>query len=253
MLHKRAGSPRGTRMAGPLHMLKQAVSATAHQHGYVISREPVTRFLRGMRHFEIDLVFDVGANIGQFGVDLRRAGYSGRIVSFEPLGNAHRDLVGMASRDVGWEVHPRCAIGANAGEIAINVAGNSVSSSVLPMLDAHATVAKESVYVGQEVVPIQPLDSVAPEYLRASDRLLVKIDTQGYEWEVLDGAEETLDRATGLLCELSLVPLYDGQRLWQDVIARLESRGFVLWALEPGFTDRATGRTLQVDATFFRR
>jgi hypothetical protein len=57
---------------------------------------------------------------------------------------------------------------------------------------------------------------------------------------------------SGLLCELSLVPLYDGQRLWLEIIRRLEDEGFTLWSIHRGFTDPRDGRTLQVDALFFR-
>ena len=77
------------------------------------------------------------------------------------------------------------------------------------------------------------------------------IDTQGFEWEVLDGASDTFVRARGVLCELSLVPLYEGQRLWLDLIERLESAGFVHWSFPKGLTDPRDGRTLQVDAIFF--
>jgi hypothetical protein len=62
---------------------------------------------------------------------------------------------------------------------------------------------------------------------------------------VLDGAADTLQRAQGVLLELSLVPLYEGQRLWQDIIARMETAGFTLWVLQKGFTDPRTDRSLQ--------
>ncbi len=83
-------------------------------------------------------------------------------------------------------------------------------------------------------------------------RYIVKIDTQGFEWQVFDGAAETLRNAQGVICELSLVPLYEGQRLWRDIIDRLEGEGFTLWALLRGFTDSRNGRSMQVDAVFLR-
>ena len=97
------------------------------------------------------------------------------------------------------------------------------------------------------------LDSIADKYLDANSQLFLKIDTQGYEWQVLDGAIETLKRAKGVLCEVSLVPLYEGQKVWLDVIGRLESEGFLLWALQKGFVDHRTGQSLQMDAIFLRR
>ena len=80
----------------------------------------------------------------------------------------------------------------------------------------------------------------------------MKIDTQGYEWAVLDGAKKILPRIKGILCELSLVELYKGQHLWMDLLNRLENEEFTLWSIQRGFTDRISGRTLQIDATFFR-
>jgi len=161
-------------------------------------------------------------------------------------------LSAKASRDQKWHVHPRCAIGDYDGEITINIAANSVSSSVLPMMELHKSVNAASVYVGSESVPIYRLDSVSPGYLAKSHRPFLKIDTQGFEWQVLEGACQTLPQMQGVLCELSLVPLYEGGRLWLDMIKHLESEGFTLWCIQKGFLDARDGRTLQVDATFIR-
>jgi hypothetical protein len=135
----------------------------------------------------------------------------------------------------------------------IHIAGNSVSSSVLPMLESHSSAAVGSAYVDSEHVPIARLDSSASRYLTPESKLFIKIDTQGYEWQVLDGASETLKLANGVLCELSLITLYDGQRLWRDIIERLEAQGFMLWALQKGFTDPRTGQSLQMDGIFLKK
>lgn len=215
------------------------------------ARRAARQLLRGFDAFGVDLVLDVGANVGQFGQQLRQAGYRGRIVSFEPLSAAHAGLRAAAAKDSAWIVHERCALGDRDGTTTINIAGNSVSSSVLPMTSTHAAAAPGSAYVGQETVAARRLDSVAPAYLVAAQRPFLKIDTQGFEWQVLTGAAATLPALHGVLCELSLVELYDGQRLWREVIEHLEEAGFTLWGLQPGFMDRS-GRNLQVDAIFFR-
>jgi FkbM family methyltransferase len=212
----------------------------------------VRQLLLGLQRFEIDLILDVGANIGQFAREIRAFGYAGRIVSFEPLADAHRSLAEAASNDGAWQVHPRCAIGDRDGEIAINVSANSVSSSLLPMTDAHVGAAGASAYVGRETVPLKRLDGAAGSYLESAVHPFLKIDTQGFEWQVLDGAALSLPRLRGVLCELSLVELYEGQRLWREVVERLENAGFTLWNLQPGFADPRDGRTLQIDAVFFR-
>jgi len=124
---------------------------------------------------------------------------------------------------------------------------------VLPMIESHFSAAEGSVYVNSERVPIFKLDSIANRYLDKNSNLFIKIDTQGYELQVLDGGSETLKQAKGVLCELSLVPLYHGQRLWRDIVDRLDQEGFMLWALQKGFTNPKTGQSLQMDGIFVRK
>ena len=236
---------------------KDHIRSVIHSAGYDIHRlsadsNPSFQLLKALKRFNVDLIFDIGANVGQFSSDLRSVGYKGKFVSFEPLSVAHRTLVESARRDETWLIHSRGAIGERDGEIEIHIAGNSVSSSVLNMLDAHSSSADGSAYVETERTPISKLDTVAPSYLAGINRPFLKIDTQGYEWQVLDGAVETLSRVCGVLCELSLIPLYEDQRLWMDMIRRLEGEGFTLWSIQKGFTDARDGRTLQIDAVFFR-
>jgi FkbM family methyltransferase len=213
---------------------------------------PEAQLLASMRKFEIDLILDIGANTGQFASEIRQCGYAGRIVSFEPLSQAHGELVQSCASDPMWEAYPRCALGDHDGEVVINIAGNSESSSVLPMLESHRNAAPESAYQGKETVPIKTLDAVAGQYLKGARAAFLKIDTQGFEWHVLNGARESLPHIKGILVELSLVPLYEGQHLWRDVIDRLEAEGFTLWAFKPAFSDLNQGRTLQVDGIFYR-
>jgi FkbM family methyltransferase len=213
---------------------------------------PGAQILAALNHVNSNLIFDIGANTGQFAEKLRSYGFAGKIVSFEPLSSVYGVLSKASQSDSDWLVHPRTAVGDHDGEIQINIAGNSVSSSVLPMLDAHSSAAVDSAYVASEHTPLVKLDSVSAQYLDSNSRPFIKIDTQGFEWQVLDGATNTLEHAKGILLELSLVPLYDGQRLWRDVIERMEAEGFTLWAIQKGFTDPRTGRSLQVDAIFLR-
>jgi FkbM family methyltransferase len=206
-----------------------------------------------LRENGVDIVFDIGANEGQFAKEIRDFGYTGRVISFEPLTSARKNLNLLAQCDDNWIVHDQCAIGSEDGEIEIHVAGNSVSSSVLPMLELHSSAAVGSAYISSENVPICKLDGIATRYLTESSNLFIKIDTQGYEWQVLDGARETLKRARGVLCELSLVPLYKDQRLWRDIVDKLDEEDFTLWSLQKGFIDPRTGQSLQMDGIFLRR
>lgn len=221
-------------------------------HRYLPSSLPPAQLVASLRKFGIDLVLDVGANKGQFASEIRQCGYANRIVSFEPLSQAHGQLLQSSAGDSMWEAYPRCALGDHNGEVEFNIAGNFESSSILPMLETHRSAAPESAYVGKEIVPIKTLDAVSGQYLKDARAAFLKIDTQGFEWQVLDGARDTLPHIRGILVELSLVPLYEGQHLWREVIDRLEAEGFTLWAFKPVFSDQVSGRTLQVDGIFYR-
>lgn len=200
----------------------------------------------------VDLVIDVGANTGGYAKSIRASGYRGRILSFEPLESAHAALVNACHADESWAAAPRMALGEVNGRVTINVAGNSTSSSMLDMLESHRRASPQSSYVAHEVVDVRRLDSVSHPFVAEAERPFLKIDTQGYESHVLAGAEKCLGGIRGLQLELSLQPLYEGQRLWRDMIATAEAAGFDLWALVPGFFDPVNGRLLQCDAIFFR-
>jgi len=211
------------------------------------------QIIAAMKKVKIDVLFDIGANTGQFSYNIRSNGYRGKIVSFEPLTNARKKLLEQASKDSNWFIHDRAAIGDKNEFVDINISKNSYSSSILPMLNLHSDAASNSEYIGSEKTPIITLDSVAETYLDEFSNCFIKIDTQGYETQVLNGAFNTLKRAKGVLCELTLVLLYEGQDLWTDLILRLEKEGYILWSLERGFTDNRDGRTLQMDGLFIKK
>ncbi len=213
---------------------------------------PDLQLVCSLKKFQIDLVIDVGANEGQFVSEIRYFGYLGKVVSFEPLSNAYTKLHSASKRDMLWQVHPRCAIGDYDGEVDINVSNYSVSSSILSMSDIHLRAEPRSQYIAKEKVNIFKLDSVLDPYLKDSKNRFLKIDTQGFESQVLDGCSQSLSLFKGILCELSLVQLYQSQHLWKDLMTRIEDNGFSLWAIQPGFVDPLDGRTLQVNAIFFR-
>jgi FkbM family methyltransferase len=198
----------------------------------------------------IDLVLDVGANVGQYAMRLRNSGYRGRIVSFEPYATAFRQLERSASRDPLWETR-RLAVADAEGEAELNVAGNSFSSSLLPMTARQLQSAPESRYVAGEHVRTVRLDSLWDELVGGA-RVWLKLDVQGFEMRVLQGVGERLQAARAVETELSLTPLYEGAELWRRLVDWLYERGFSLAGVEPGFEDPRSARMLQFDGIFIR-
>jgi FkbM family methyltransferase len=200
----------------------------------------------------VTLVLDVGANTGQYATALRRNGYAGRIVSFEPLAAAHAALVAAAAGDAGWTAAPRAAVGAEAGNAAINVSPESDMSSLLPMT---ATAARRLASVRPTATETVPLTTLAAELARHAtpdDVVFVKSDTQGYEAAVLDGLGAAAARVAGMQLELSLVPLYEGQADHLVLLGRLRDLGFAPHLVIPGYWSRHYGRMLEYDVVCFR-
>jgi FkbM family methyltransferase len=204
-----------------------------------------------LRAYRIDLVLDVGANDGEYGRELRRLGYRGQIISFEPLPDASARLRRAHDSDSRWRSY-QVALGEVQGTAEFHVAANSSSSSLLAMLPSHERYAPESRYISVTRVPLTTIDVLANELFGTARCPFLKIDTQGSEGRVLDGASTSLERIVGLQLELSIEPLYDGAPHYLEMLSRVEREGFVLMSVEPGFSDRVTGRMLQFDALAFR-
>ena len=228
-----------------------------HRVGFELRRFSVeqsenARFISMLRTHNVNLIFDVGANAGQFGVLLREIGFDGKIVSFEPLSDARESLQNISRNDPLWQIALQTAIGEENGEIEIQISGNSHSSSILDMLDTHVRAAPDSKYIGKEKVALRKLDSIAPDYMDSNSIAFIKIDTQGYETQVMNGAKKLMSQIVGLQVEISLVPLYKGQCLFDEMLKKLKNDGFELWSISSVLSDPNTAQLLQVDATFFR-
>ncbi len=194
----------------------------------------------------IETVIDVGANVGQYGQELRDHGYRGRIVSYEPLTEAYRVLEQTAASDPEWECH-NLALGETDERRELTVAANLSSSSLLTMTDEMRALIPD---VGVELVSVKRLDGLD---VRLEGPLMLKLDVQGYEARVLAGCGEVLDRVEQLECELSLAWLYDDQAQLSEMVAGLDGLGFEMVDLDPSFHDRRDGRILSFDALFGRR
>lgn len=225
--------------------------------GYDICRftptnHPLARKKSLFELYAIDTVLDVGANVGQFAQQLRREiDYKRRILSFEPLSSAFKLLMANAKGDPNWTVF-NFALGDDETRQEINIAANSYSSSFLEMLPAHERSAPESKYVGREMIEIKTLDSIFGSLCTPSNRVYLKIDTQGFESKVLRGAEESLAHVDSIQVEMSLVPLYKDELLFNEMCELMGGKGFSLVAIENGFSDPSTGQLLQVDGIFLR-
>ena len=225
-----------------LHLIRRAM----RRRGIDVSRA-TPNVMDFIQHRNIDVVLDVGANVGQFGASLRNKGYQGKIVSFEPLGFEFQKLAAIAKADRNWEAH-NFALGAAPGDATINVSEFSVFSSIQKLSNAATEFDTRAAVRRTETIKVRALDELFPAVF---GNVLLKIDTQGYERQVLEGGRQMLPQVKGILLELPIVRLYEGAWEFHEAAEFMASIGFIPAQIQPvNFHARDKVSLLEVDCLF---
>ena len=216
--------------------------------GRYLGRYPLAQYLSDLR---IDCVLDVGANVGQYGKELRSIGYSGRIESFEPLSAAHDKLSVISGKDNSWNAH-QFALGAKNADLKINIGKSTATSSILPISSELDSGFNNLDYVGVESIVVKPLDEIFGEISNGANQVFMKIDAQGYEGEILAGATSVLSQIKGMQIEVSLSRVYEGEELVEDIVGHLRKHGLIPYWIINGFRNENTMQLFQADIIFIR-
>jgi FkbM family methyltransferase len=201
-----------------------------------------------MRSLSVRTVLDIGANTGQFAVEIRDLQPDAFIYSFEPLPDEHVQLVSRMQGDKRFRAF-NCAIGDLDSRSVIQRSNYSPSSSMLPMLDLHTDAWPHTAQTATVEVDVRRLDSIGIEF---EPELLVKMDVQGFEDKVIEGGRLTLARAKYVITEVSFARLYEQQPLYEDIYRLLTEMGFNYRGSLYQMPDPRDGRPLQADAFFVR-
>jgi FkbM family methyltransferase len=183
----------------------------------------------------VNLVIDVGACVGDYGFWIRRNGFAGQIVSFEPVADSYRVLQQSSSGDPLWRAYPH-ALGTAKGQAVINVAREYGFSSFLHRNEFSDTLFGEDSQIEKvEIVEVHRLDEIFGELVEGigNPRAYLKMDTQGWDLEVLDGATGCLDSIVALQSEVSVHPIYENMTTFTGSIERFKELGFSLSGLFP--------------------
>jgi len=200
----------------------------------------------------ISCVLDVGARCGEYGLYLRRNGYRGNIISFEPVQANFKELAAVAARDSHWHCY-NYALGAEDSVASINVTKLTHLSSFRQPNTAAATLFGGAPEVQRsEKVEIRRLDSVLDTLpTKLSSRTYLKLDTQGWDLEVLGGAHRTLDYIVALQTEVAVQPIYDEMPLMQDSLSAIAGCDFTPSGFFPVTLDSAM-RLIEFDLVAVR-
>ncbi len=203
------------------------------------------------RH-DIDLVIDVGANMGQFAIELRNLGYNKKIISFEPLIECYKYLKTIA--DDKWHIENYALGDSNSTEV-INVSSKTVFSSILKTNEFGKSNFSDSIKViDTQTITIKRLDDVIRELVDdlADKKIFLKLDTQGYDSHVILGAKNTLTHTHLLQTELSCKSIYENTPPFYEVLKQLSTSGFNITGIFPLSRDKKSMELLEFDCLLVR-
>jgi len=234
---------------GIVGALRQGAKNAAERVNLDVHRRDLAhpaRRMAAMRVRGIDAVLDVGANHGQYVEWLRRSGYHGAILSFEPIPHVFRSLQLRCGADVSWR-GVQAAVGAQSGRLTLNVSEDSVTSSFLAARSELTSRIPSARAVDVVEVDVTTVDKVMSSPALAGRRVMLKIDVQGFEHAVLDGASESLGEIELVEIEMGLTTLYEGGSTIYDLLPRLRGENFGIISLDAGYVDKETGQVLDLD------
>jgi FkbM family methyltransferase len=198
---------------------------------------------------EVELVLDVGANVGQFAHATRISGYNGPLWSFEPVKAIFNKLAHKSRKDAQWKAS-NFAVGAKEGAATIHVSALSLFSSIKPYTRAATDFDPRSRTAYDEEVRVKTLDGIVDSNTK---NIFLKVDTQGFEQEVLAGAADVLKRCVGVQLELSIEHLYEDVWSFGEALAYLETMGFVPAQIRPvNFSRQFPASAVEFDCIFRR-
>lgn len=203
---------------------------------------------------EINCVIDVGANVGEYGAMLRRTGYQGRIVSLEPVSDVYQELARKAANDKSWRT-VNVACGSRNEAATINVFDLSVHNSLLSPSENMLANIKSTYITRTEQVTVKRIDCMFEDFVAglAEPRVFLKIDTQGFDLEVVKGAGACMHRISGMQSEVSVIPLYEGMPDYLEALSVYRQLGFEPTGFFSIFHSPTSHHLIEFDAVLTRR
>jgi len=224
-----------------LRRMRRLASRTARRLGYYLTRDPASavqadHLTRLFNALKINCVLDVGAHYGDFGTWLRGIGYAGLIVSFEPVAENFAVLEERSGRDTRWHAH-QTALGSTAGTAELHLFSGNTFHSFLESSDYGRERFTTRMHVERsEVVRVERLEDILDGLVRdlADPAIFLKVDTQGFDLEVVRGLGTKVDRIRALQVEMAVRPIYEGtSNLVMDAWPELDRLGFRVSAMFP--------------------
>lgn len=245
--------------------VKNAVKRVVEKSGYEIHKlsVPEEKKLRWLQDFNVHTILDIGANTGQFGLMVRKFFPQATLYSFEPLSDIYQKLstnlarVNEEDKTSNWRAF-NIALGDFNGTSTIKRSRISTDSSLYGMTEfykgAHAQYATDLKAIWEEEIQVKRLDDFSKEAnLELLPELMIKMDTEGYEENVIKGGTETLKKAKIIFTEVTFQnERYKGQILFDGLYGILKEMGYSCYGFYHMAYEHETGIPTYADAVFVR-
>jgi len=203
-------------------------------------------------HLDINFVIDVGANNGQFGSLLRRNGFKGEILSFEPCKDSFENLKKASSNDDSWTAI-NSALGNKREHKEINIFGASDLNSFLEVSDIGSDRFKHNFEkVNSELVEISTLNEFLKKINLTEKRVFLKMDTQGYDLNVFRGANKFYSSILGLMAEIPVQKIYNSNENYHETIEEYESNDFRITGIFPVSHNKKNHTVIEFDCVMVK-
>ena len=236
-----------------LDLVKRSASRRGIAIGKIADVPEYRMVTESMGRTNVDLVLDLGANRGQFAKGIRSAGYTNEIFSFEPAPDVFKLLEAVKSGDMKWKIFNLAIIDTDEKSIQLNVTSNmGYSSSILNFSPLGNEIYPEIDVLYSIDVPCKTLIKVLEE-VSTEARIYIKADIQGFEAKLFRKFDLRADRRIkGVMIEISLIEIYDGEWGISEAISYFENNGFTLVGVTPEDHDENFGHP-QVNLYFEKR
>ncbi len=220
-----------------------------------VHRHFIPRICRQIIQNREFIICDVGANYGLFFQRIVQYCPQVEVIAFEPQRSCLPVLESLKAKNSRITIRP-IGLGSQDGEMIFYEHQNSGLSSFREFKGdyTYSTVNEGDNKPCQYTVPVSTFDQ---ELLNTdpNKHILLKIDTQGFEREVLEGAKQLLkqNRITCIVLELMTLEKYKGQATWVELLNFLQNEGFILFDLQPGHREASTEMLTETDAVFIKR
>lgn len=227
-------------------MIKKYIKKALLKFGYNIERY---KKYFDFKYHNINCVLDVGAHLGQFAKKIRNDGYDLDIISFEPQIEIYKKIKEASKNDDRWKIFPRCALGKSQGKDILNIFSETQCSSILKPNQKFFDHDQSFKQIDTTECDVYNIEYIFDLEKLHNKNIFLKIDTQGYESEVLEGCGEKINLINFIQLELCTYNLYFNEKKYDYYFDYLKKRNYELFDIKPFAYDKH-GRLMQFDCLF---